>query len=141
MQTREWKTLERFGYGSGPWDNEPDKKQWQDPTTGLACLVVRHPVSGHLSGYVGVRPGHPLHGLRANTDDEATNDRFHELAGGLDVHGGINCGMACDRWPDTEGGIAVGVCHEPDPGEPDDLWWLGFDCMHAWQDAWPTSDL
>lgn len=24
------------------------------------------------------------------------------------------------------------VCHVPDPGEPDDVWWFGFDCAHAW---------
>jgi hypothetical protein len=25
----------------------------------------------------------------------------------------------------------VGICHLPAPGEPDHVWWLGFDCAHA----------
>ena len=24
-----------------------------------------------------------------------------------------------------------GICHIPDQGEPDDVWWLGFDCLHG----------
>lgn len=142
MQTKSWhNVLDRSTWAHGPWDDEPDKMQWQDVSTGLPCLIVRHQISGHLSGYVGVRPGHPLHGLRAHDGDPSTRERFNALVDEIDVHGGINCGMACDRWPDAEGGIAAGVCHEPSPGEPDDVWWLGFDCMHAWEDAWPTSDL
>jgi hypothetical protein len=23
------------------------------------------------------------------------------------------------------------ICHVPDPGEPDNVWWFGFDCSHA----------
>ena len=23
-----------------------------------------------------------------------------------------------------------GICHVPGPGEPDDVWWFGFDCAH-----------
>jgi hypothetical protein len=23
------------------------------------------------------------------------------------------------------------VCHEPKSGEPDNVWWLGFDCAHS----------
>jgi len=26
---------------------------------------------------------------------------------------------------------ATHVCHKPDPGEPDNVWWFGFDCAHA----------
>lgn len=26
---------------------------------------------------------------------------------------------------------ATGICHLPDDGEPDRVWWLGFDCSHA----------
>ena len=25
---------------------------------------------------------------------------------------------------------ALDICHLPEPGEPDDLWWFGFDCAH-----------
>ncbi len=23
------------------------------------------------------------------------------------------------------------ICHVPEPGEPDHVWWFGFDCGHA----------
>lgn len=26
---------------------------------------------------------------------------------------------------------ATAICHVPAPGEPDDIWWFGFDCAHA----------
>ncbi len=25
-----------------------------------------------------------------------------------------------------------GICHVPSPGEPDRVFWFGFDCAHAW---------
>jgi hypothetical protein len=28
-----------------------------------------------------------------------------------------------------------GICHVPGPGEPDDVWWLGFDCVHGGDNA------
>jgi len=61
MQTKDWTTVDRTGWGSGPWDGEPDKRQWQDEATGLPCLIVRTTL-GHLCGYVGVPEGHLLHG-------------------------------------------------------------------------------
>lgn len=27
------------------------------------------------------------------------------------------------------------ICHVPAPGEPDDVWWFGFDCAHCWDVA------
>lgn len=27
---------------------------------------------------------------------------------------------------------ARAVCHKVEPGESDNIWWLGFDCAHAW---------
>lgn len=27
---------------------------------------------------------------------------------------------------------AQSICHKPDDGEPDDVWWFGFDTAHAW---------
>lgn len=34
-----------------------------------------------------------------------------------------------EKW--TERAIATSICHIPQPGEPDDIWWLGFDCAHV----------
>jgi hypothetical protein len=94
----------------GEWDNEPDRIEWrwQGPPR-LACLIVRGP-SGALCGYVGVPPGHPYHGKEYNGLD-------------VDVHGGLTYAEAC-----VEGGH---ICHVPQPGESDEVWWLGFDCAHS----------
>ena len=51
------------------WDTEPDKIQWNEESTGLTCLIVRHWNLGHLCGYVGVGPSHPLHGRSDNDAD------------------------------------------------------------------------
>ena len=61
METREYTTINRtaLGWPDGPWNGEPDKVQWQDQQTGMPCLAVRHPESGHWCGYVGVDPDHP----------------------------------------------------------------------------------
>jgi hypothetical protein len=96
---------------SGPWDDEPDKAQWVDPATGLDCLVVRNRM-GALCGYVGVPPGHPWHGL----DYSGVHAQ---------VHGGLTYSAACT------GDEEAGVCHVPEPGRPEDVWWLGFDCCHG----------
>jgi hypothetical protein len=37
------------------------------------------------------------------------------------VHGGITYAGPCE-------GV---ICHVPRPGEPDDVWWLGFDMAHG----------
>lgn len=104
---------------SGPWDDEPDKIQWQD-ATGYPCLIVRNG-GGALCGYVGVSEGHPMFGK----DYEAAED--------LAVHGGITFAGPCQE-DDKEHGI----CHIPAPGEPDHVWWLGFDCAHG-GDITPSS--
>jgi len=95
----------------GVWDNEPDKIQWQDETTGLPCLIVRGP-HGALCGYVGVAPGHPL---------------FEQSGDDLDAHGGITYGATCQEGANE----SKGICHKPGAGEPDHVYWFGFDCAHA----------
>jgi hypothetical protein len=92
----------------GPWTNEPNRLNWK--AHGLDCMIVRQPVSGHLCGYVGVPPGHWAHGKK-----------WDEVDAELDVHGGITYSEGCQGH----------VCHIPEPGEPDELWWHGFDCHHA----------
>lgn len=97
----------------GPWDDEPDKVQWIDAATGLDCLAVRNR-SGNWCGYVGLPPGHPMHGQSADESD-------------FEVHGGITFnGSLCDE--DAEEGH--GICHVPFPGRPAAVWWIGFDCGH-----------
>lgn len=107
-----YRTVDKSGWQRGPWDDEPDKIQWTDQTTGLPCLIVRGP-HGSLCGYVGVPKWHPWHGADYDTPN-------------VDVHGGLTFARACGH-----GDEATGICHVPAPGEPDDVWWFGFDCAHA----------
>jgi len=66
---------------------------------------------------VAVPPGHPFHGKG-----------WKEVEDHLEIHGGITYAEAC----------AGHICHVPEPGEPDNVWWLGFDCAHAF-DRRPAS--
>lgn len=114
MQYREWRyRTEKSEWESGPWQNEPDKIQWEDEATRLPCLIVRGP-SGALCGYVGVTEGHPFFGKNYNDVE-------------IEVHGGLTFSDYC-RPSEKEGGI----CHIPDQGEPDRVYWFGFDCAHLY---------
>ena len=109
-------TKEKQDWPDGPWQNEPDKLQWTDQQTGLPCLIKRNRM-GALCGYVGVSEGHPWFG----------KDYDYDMEPYPDVHGGITYGDLCeDDAPE-----AIGICHVPAPGEPDRVWWLGFDCAHS----------
>lgn len=112
MKTIEYRTIDKTAWGEGPWVTEPDKRQWLDPATGLPCLIVRGP-HGALCGYVGVAAGHPLH--RKGYDDVDVS-----------VHGGLSFAEGCSHGDESKS-----ICHMPDPGEPDDVHWFGFDCAHA----------
>jgi len=107
MKTIEETTIDKSDWGSGPWEKEPDKIQWEDKKTRLPCLIVRHPVLGHLCGYVGVSKKHPKFGK--GYDDQNVN-----------VHGGLTYASPCMH----------NICHIVEEGEDDNVWWLGFDCGH-----------
>jgi hypothetical protein len=100
--------------GSGPWDNEPDHVQWTDKATGLPCLIHRGGTASWC-GYVAVAEGHPWF----EKDYEAV-EPYPDVHGGLTYHG-----YCMDSAPEGEG-----ICHVPEPGQPDRVWWLGFDCAH-----------
>jgi hypothetical protein len=77
--------------------------------------MVRNENMGHWCGYAGVKPEHPFFGK--------TYQDLH-----LYAPGGLTYTNSCnDR-----------VCHKPAPGEPDNIWWLGFDCAHG-GDQMPKS--
>lgn len=217
MQRIEYHTADKSTWGEGPWQDEPDKVQWQDEETGYPCLIVRNPHMGFLCGYVGVPPGHPAHGL--SYDGELSEEHKARMAlvqekmrkatrnptgpksilGALtgipdrvpvpgigealqevEAHGGLTFADGCSshgpeeweahkkwlesptvrdearRFPKGDAGRSIAewepvihdyalwvekkegrsICHRPDPGEPDDVWWFGFDCGHAF-DASP----
>ena len=98
---------------SGEWNDEPDRVEWR--ARGFAALIVRGP-SGALCGYVGVEPGHPWHGVPYERVD-------------AEAHGGLTYSNHC----------AGEICHVPQPGEGDAVWWLGFDCAHCY-DLMPAFD-
>lgn len=98
----------RQEWPDGPWQQEPDFATWEH--LGLPCIAHRGG-AGAWCGYVAVPPGHPAHG----------KDYGDEIFDALYVHGGLTYADKCHRH----------ICHVPKPGEPDDVWWLGFDCAHA----------
>ena len=106
MSTKKAKLINKSKWGPGPWQSEPDR--WEGEHEGFPLLITRVEHSGHLCGYVAVPPGHPWHG-KSYDDVNA------------EVHGGITYAEACSG----------DVCHVPKPGEPDDVWWLGFDHAHS----------
>jgi len=119
MKTIEYHTMDKSEWARGPWDDEPDKKQWQDKATGYACMIRRNMV-GALCGYVGVPEGHPDYGK--DYDDV-----------GVTAHGGLNFAGHCQPGDESEA-----LCHVVEEGEDDKVWWLGFDCSHCY-DLMPAS--
>lgn len=105
--------IDRSKWRRGPWDDEPDFRQWQDEATGLPCLIVRSR-RGNLCGYVGVSSAHPCF-------EKDYNDVPLEEG----VHGGLTYADHC----------CGGICHTVEAGEDDNIWWLGFDCLHCWDIA------
>ncbi len=124
---------DRSQWPAGPWDDEPDKLVWTTKT-GLPGMLVRNG-AGALCGYVAVLPGHKLHGVRYNQApadpdfvgpprEYAWEDYGDTPEGMFTVHGGLTYSDSC----------AGSICHIPEPGEPDDVWWFGFDCAHSGDD-------
>lgn len=122
MNTIEYRTVDKSMWGDGPWQGEPDKRQWRDDATGLPCLIVRNH-HGSLCGYVGIGSDHPFFGRDTDTLD------------GLDVHGGVTFARECQEGKQSES-----ICHIPDAGEPDHMFWIGFDCSHAGDTCPATED-
>lgn len=112
----------------GNLHTEPDKAQWVDEQTGLDCLAVRNRRLGHWCGYVGVPESHHYFGKDYDEVD-------------ADVHGGLTFADVCQ-----ENDKEHGICHIPEHGRPEKVWWLGFDCAHlndvspGIASALPTTD-
>lgn len=128
MRVMQWTTVDKASWARGEWDGEPDKMQWQDEATGLPCLIVRNQ-SGALCGYVGVTQEHPAFGVQYDSVSIPGKEY------GPDVHCGLTFSDFCADATDH----SKGICHLPAPGEPDRVWWLGFDCAHC-DDYSPGSE-
>lgn len=136
---RIYRTTDKSAWGAGPWQDEPDKIQWTDEATGLPCLIVRGPI-GALCGCVGIAEGHPLFNKtydenRVGKCGDTCGEDYHYACtpeAMLEVHGGITYTNFCQKGVHE----SEGVCHVPDAGQPDHVWWFGFDCVH-YQDIVP----
>lgn len=113
-ERREWSFYDKSTWGEGIWQREPDKVQWVDEATGLDCLLHRNHM-GAWCGYVGVAEGNP-HFMKPYADVDAN------------VHGGLTFADFCQPHDDATG---EGICHVAYEGRPERVWWLGFDCGHA----------
>ena len=113
--------LDREGWPAGEWDNEPDKIQWRDETTGFPCLIVRNRMGG-LCGYVGVPRGHRFYMVDYDSvslgDEMEYNENNYPPA-----HGGLTFSNKCLDGPENST-----ICHLP---EPDD-----FACIHEARKWW-----
>jgi hypothetical protein len=97
--------VNRDGWPKGEWDNEPDRVDFIH--AGFSCFILRNPL-GAWCGYVGVPNTHPAY--EKSYDDIDVN-----------VHGGLTYAEKCSG----------AICHIPQAGMPDDVWWLGFDTAHS----------
>lgn len=131
MEEKEYhnRTEEKASWGHGPWIAEPDKVQFVDKVTGLPCLIVRNQL-GALCGYVGVDENHPWYGVDYDSCPQSCDEECctHRPVLCIDVHTELTFSDFChDQAPEESG-----ICHVPEEGEPDHVWWFGFDCAHAW---------
>ena len=110
LHRHEFTTVDKSDWGPGPWQDEPDKVAWVDPDTGLDCMAKRHE-----------RLGDPY--LRAEAERHPHGDRAWLLKR-LERQGG----MAFEEWVEDQ--RPHRVCHVPPPGQPEEVWWFGFDCAH-----------
>jgi hypothetical protein len=163
METKQYTYVDKSKWKRGIWDSEPDKIQFEDEATKMPCLIVRGP-SGSLCGYVGVSEGHPLFGIDYSScslkeakpkgiteGDEKFGEWSRERSRKqlicsekgycshtpesiLEVHGGITFTSFCHESKDHHG-----ICHIPAKGEPDKVWWFGFDCAHSGDES-PAYD-
>jgi len=80
---------------------------------------------GNWCGYAGVPNSHPLYGAGYSSCPQGCEESWcqHTPEALVEVHGGLTYAARCQ----ADGPI----CHVPEPGEPDDVWWFGFDCGHA----------
>jgi len=110
LKSWNWADDRKASFRPGEWMNEPDKMQWKTKA-GLDGLIVRNS-NGCLCGYVGIGPQHPNY--------QKKYDDLH-----VSCHGGLTYGDMCQG----------AICHVPEPGEPEHLYWLGFDCAHSGDDS------
>jgi hypothetical protein len=105
-QVRDYR-VDKSDWPDGPWKEEPDRVDFVH--AGYACFLLRNDRMGQWCGYVGVDRVHPFYGKKYDDVD-------------VEVHGGLTYSDTCKGQ----------LCHVPQPGMPDDVWWFGFDAAHCY---------
>ena len=126
----------RNEWGSGPWDNEPDKIKWQDDETGYQCFMLRNQF-GAWCGYVSIPEEHPFYGMESNRKVQIDKEKLMTRKVGNspplisimlqdkeEFEKGI---VTLDLSVEVHGGITFTGEHFDEPG----AWWIGFDCSHC----------
>ncbi len=111
--------MDKSNWGEGPWQTEPDRVEWEH--NGHSCMIIRN-YYGVWCGYVAVTKEHPCYEKNYSVpfDEEKDESEANYPTESLEVHGGLTYANHCQGE----------ICHVPKPGQPDDVWWLGFDCGH-----------
>lgn len=99
-------TAPREHWGRGAWEDEPDLVEWAGQGDNR-CIIRRNSMFGVFCGYLGVPPGHRWHGVP------------YEQLEHVQVHGQLT--FSAPRSPSPYAR----------QNDPQDLWWLGFDCGHG----------
>lgn len=120
-----------------PWFQEDNKVDFE--AEGYRCAMRRGPV-GAWCGYVGIPKSHPWYGKSYTEEVKPSMDMLSQRDP-LD-HGPIDllCMVLSNKDPceslaitlclRVHGGLTWADNHHA-CGEPDGLWWFGFDCAHA----------
>lgn len=119
--TRDYTTMNKFFWGEGPWQGEPDKIQWEDEATGLPCLAVRGTHHGAWCGYVGVAEGHPWYAIGFK---DPIPGQTGTVESRIATHGKIGYSARCAEGPENSS-----ISHVPGDGDPIEVWWFGFGCI------------
>lgn len=125
-----------------PWLNEPEHDEFIH--AGLRCRLVRGPL-GAWCGYVALPPGHPLHSIEYNEPSPALAQAWSERLLEKDdvertsvitlMEGMIgqlpDAGLPAtpEQAISVHGGVTYSARRK---GEPEGLWWFGFDCSHCY---------
>ena len=133
MKTIEYKSSEPRDWPSGPWDDEPDKIQFEEPETGLPAIARRNQ-QGAWCGYVAVSEGHPWYGADYWADEHLDKD-IVEI---VDVHGGVTYAGATQGKDSVLPNVQQ-LSLSPSDEKCEGLWWFGFDCAH-YGDTSPAYD-
>lgn len=137
----------------GPWNNEPNRLNWK--YRGMDLMLARNPSLLNWCGYVGIKPDHPLYGVKYGSEVSILKPLVEKIlqrpmsispsfAVMLDALVGQGIKASPDRIFDVHGGITYSdycgghICHIDDTQDVKTFWY-GFDCGHC-DDMVPATE-